>query len=461
LKFVIALAFLIGISDISNAQWKEIGSFEFNDPILGNIGMYITCTYFLPGVPKVGFVGTETELDKTTDGGRSWYPVWDTGGAVSGVYVSDICFKDSLNGWFAILGSGGNPPPVCFRTTDGGESWSELSVPNSFSNAHAIYYNNLTNRLFICGQDTVEGYPDSTWSGIEISTNFGNTWKKLLTMTIQGFSFSNDSIGIASAFSEAGDTAGIIRTTDGGITWTFVPISDSFAFIQPLAIPGTPICFACTYARTIIYRSDDYGQTWRVMKDFGPLQDSLFNTIAPYAVGCICGDLSRLYIQTDTGMFVSIDSGYTWQFDGGPAYQTNFTYDRFYCAHGYAFAAATISTSPTGAGGFLYGNGLWEEIWPQAGVAENIPTSTTLRVFPDPATSSITIESPSGPVAVYDPLGRKCLVRELTTPQPPPTSRIVGDAGSVGVGESMDVSGLPPGVYFVTDGTSHVKLVKE
>jgi photosystem II stability/assembly factor-like uncharacterized protein len=378
-KLLIILAITI-ISRSSFAQWKEIGAFDYYEPGHGTAGMSITCIYFLPGVPKVGFVGTVTELDKTTDGGQTWYPVWDTGGVVEGVSVSDICFKDSMNGWFSILDNAGIPGPTCFRTTDGGETWSELQVPHAYFGAQAIYYNNLTNRLILTVVDTFTSVNDNLWSGMEVSTDFGNTWNVFSNFTSQGFSFSSDSMGIGTAFSpystDTGiDTAGIIRTTDGGVTWSFVPISDSFDFIQPLAIPGTPICFACDDGRTVIYRSDDYGQTWRVIKDFGPFQDSLFNTIAPFACGYICGDLSRLYIQTDTGMFVSTDSGFTWQFDGGPVYESNFSNDRFYATHGYTFAAATISN------GTLVGNGLWEEEWPQAGVTEAEPSLDSFQVM--------------------------------------------------------------------------------
>ncbi len=436
-KIFIVLAITV-LSHSSLAQWKEIGAFDYDEPGHGTAGMSITCTYFLPGVPRVGFVGTETELNKTTDGGQTWYPVWDTGGVVDGISVSDICFKDSMNGWFSILDEPGFPGPICFRTSDGGETWSELQVPHAYYGANAICYNSLTNRLFISVEDTVEGNSDSDGFATEVSTDLGNSWKKLMNILSEGFSFFSDSIGIASAYQDTGYTEGIIRTTNGGLTWSFVPISDSFAFKQPLAIPGTPICFACTWGETVIYRSDDYGKTWRVIKDFGPTQDSQFNTIAPYGNGYICGDLSRLYIQTDTGMFVSTDSGATWQFDGGPAYQTNIT-DRFYSTHGYTFAAATTSN------GTLVGNGLWEEIWPTAGVADPgvANSTTTLSVFPNPASGNLQIlGAQPGEVHLFDLIGRERM--KATTD---------GSGGA-----TFDVSALEAGIYFLRLGAESAKV---
>ena len=225
-----------------------------------------------------------------------------------------------------------------------------------------------------------------------------------------------------------------------GLTWIQVDSEAHFSCTQPLAIPGyTNLLCRNRWSRLIIRRSDDYGQTWRILKDFGPLQDSFYNDIAPYGDGYICGDLSRLYVQTDTGMFVSTDRGVTWTYDGGPTYINNFSSDRFYSSKGVTIAGLTFSYG--GFGGIDEDGGLWEEIWPQAGVAEQESYSNTLSIFPNPAANSITVESVAGPISILDPLGRSYAV---------PMN-----------GNALDVSSLPSGVYFVSDGVSRTKLVKE
>jgi Secretion system C-terminal sorting domain len=406
------------------AQWRKITDFQGWDDG-STVGEYITCVYFYDSLapPKIGFVGTASELHKTIDGGKSWISVWDSGVTGYNYYVTDICFKDSVIGWFTVVGG----TDACYRTSDAGETWSELNVPLSTVGADAVHYCSATNRLFLSVLDT----------GMMVSTDLGDTWNQATTWYTGGFSFSSDSNGIVAAYLPSDSNQGLYRTSDGGVTWNEV-VAPLYAE-QPLAIPGTPICFESDLGDIIIRRSDDYGQTWRVVKDFGPVQDSQFNEIAPYGTGIIRGDLSRLFIQTDSGMYVSIDSGVTWKFDGGPTYITNFSNDRFYSANGVTFAGKTYADGGDEDGG------LWEEIWPQSGVAEPEPSASTLRVFPNPASGNLQIMGgEAGSVHLFDLLGRE---------------RMSGS--TEGTNTTLDVSSLPPGMYFVSDGHSEIKLLKE
>ncbi len=282
-------------------------------------------------------------------------------------------------------------------------------------------------------------------TGIEESTDLGDTWRVISPIEVGGFSFSNDSTGIATGFINS--SIGIIRTTNGGLTWSMLDTIGNCGD-QPLTIPSTPICFEADRDRIIIRRSDDYGQTWRIIKDFGPNEDSNFNESGPVGSGVVRGDTSRLYIQSDSGMYLSTDQGITWKADGGPNTEE---IEKFYSAN-----SVTV-TGETYANGAVRDGGLWEEILPQSGVAESATANSNnaLSVFPNPATSSITIQSANGPVSILDPLGRN-----YTTPQPTPP--IESRAGPwKGGGVSIDISMLPSGVYFVTDGYSRSKFVKE
>ncbi len=452
------------------AQWNEIADFIGPCPgcLSGETGEYVTAILFLgqSGPQQIGFVGTESELFRTTDAGQHWKSVWDSGQSYLDYYVTDICFKDSMTGWFSVINDYGTSGDACYRTTDGGVTWKRLSVPHTLYGAETLCYIPLTKRLLLSVVDTLG---DSIWGGTLYSTDDGTTWKILVPLYSDGFSFFNDSIGIASAFDNSNSFESareLMRTTDGGITWERLSLTFSagtkrgqgyYGCYQPLAIPGSSTCFEVESGEMLIRRSDDYGTTWMVLKDFGPFQDTTdgFLSIAPSSWGAIQGDLSRLYIQTDTGMYVSTDQGVTWFYDGGPTNVGNPSF-RFYAKYGRTLAAKTYLD------GFVEDGGLWEETWPQSGVSSRAPdASFTASAAPNPATGRVTLSfSLSEPgevsVTVLNVLGE--VVRELPSPHPLPK----------GEGEmQVDLSKLPAGIYYArivagkNASATMVKLVKE
>ena len=124
-----------------------------------------------------------------------------------------------------------------------------------------------------------------------------------------------------------GATGGIWKTTDGAQTW--FPVSD---FAPVLAInclvmdPGDPnTLYACTGEQTQnwrgagIYKTTDGGTTWNQLgstatPDFYFVNNIAISQAAP----------SHLYAATNTGLWVSLNGGTTWNLslaspDGGPA----------------------------------------------------------------------------------------------------------------------------------------------
>ncbi|MDP4199452.1 MAG: T9SS type A sorting domain-containing protein [Bacteroidota bacterium] len=413
IKLGIALLMTLFVN-IACAQWRKIN--DFVNSIDGQKEA-VSCIYFLNqlGSSGTGYLGTTPELWKTTDGGATWKISWSHAFGYGSGGITDIVFKDSLIGWFTYLSINSE----VYRTEDGGASWKLLSGSvRSEGSLWGMYYCAATKRLLLSQGDS-----------LRVSTDLGDTWKSVDTLQTGYFSFSSDSMGILSAYNI--DTSqdspnGILRTTDAGITWS---ITDArFGCWRPLAIARTPICFA--NAGQQIYRSDDYGQTWRLLKDFGPFQDSQFNRIGPMFASYIAGDLSRLYIQSDTGLYVSTDEGITWNFDGGPSG------DLLFSGRGRTLAALN-------AGGDNYGS-LWEEDWPEAGVAVCASANSVsgLHVFPNPAAGELHVMGgASGMVHLYDLLGRERTHATMDTS-----------------GATLDVSQLEAGMYFVRLGAESSKV---
>ncbi len=80
------------------------------------------------------------------------------------------------------------------------------------------------------------------------------------------------------------------------------------------------------------------------------------------------------------------------------------------------------------------------ELIPSSVIAPVI-SQEAFTIFPNPATTEIQIPSSEGKVSILDPLGRSYEVKQTSN--------------------MLDISSLPPGVYFVSDGQSRAKFVKE
>src|SRR4051812_1866584 len=88
----ISLILVLALVSEGEAQWKKIADFRgFGGT--DTVSEYITCVYFLdlPGPPRIGFVGTASELYRTSDGGGSWSRVWGDGSYFS-EYIQCVFF---------------------------------------------------------------------------------------------------------------------------------------------------------------------------------------------------------------------------------------------------------------------------------------------------------------------------------------------------------------------------------
>lgn len=80
-----------------------------------------------------------------------------------------------------------------------------------------------------------------------------------------------------------------------------------------------------------------------------------------------------------------------------------------------------------------------------SGVLQNAPLSNSIRLFPNPANDLLQIMDPeSGTIHLFDIMGRERMSATLE-----------------GSGTTLDVTHLEPGIYYVTDGSSRAKFVKQ
>lgn len=164
------------------------------------------------------------------------------------------------NTWYAGSASGG-----IWKTTDGGQSWQDLSpdFPNLATNALAMAASDF-NIIYAGTGEGYGGYGMVAGNGIFKSTNRGNTWTQLES-TAQNKDFMYVNSLIVDTENEniiiAGTNTGIFKSFDGGDSWDRV-YAKTYAVQDIVADPRD---FNTLYAAANgfgILKSENAGNSW-------------------------------------------------------------------------------------------------------------------------------------------------------------------------------------------------------
>lgn len=251
----------------------------------------------LPGPPRIGFVGADSMVYRTTDGGETWRPT------VASDYhfnATDFAFKDSLTGWFSNWTYTG---PPFYKTTDGGLTWIGQTAPTD--SCSSICYRPKLHLLLLSGWPNPGSGSPLVGQRSCLSTDDGLTWQLFESGTpLNGYAFLNDDTGIVTNFHDPDYK----RTTDGGLTWTAVDRGQDETW-QPLADTVHHLFWAASENHQTLNCSSDFGQNFNTMVAKG------FWTVGTMRESP-CG---MLYIEANSdpnstmhGMYRSDDIGKTW-----------------------------------------------------------------------------------------------------------------------------------------------------
>ncbi len=336
------------------------------------------------GAPLEGFVGDDTGISYTRDGGTTWKRATILSpkgyvGLVTG-YVTDITFKNDSVG-FAILDSvynnDQNPDSGgVLITTDSGRIWNIDDTLNTPDSGRGIYYNVANNRLYVASADLRPGS-----QGLVVSTDNGGTWTVLDTNKYYtGFAFNGNGYGVVA-------TEGTIcnsrtqnlwlSTTDGGVTWQKTRMfTQSW---QPLGIPTTETFFAssannCSGIANALMRSDDGGYGFSPIPSYTSGGN---DTLSEDMAGDGCEQFASSF-ATHTGMWYSTNDGANWQIipsSPNPAVDT-----RFYVSPDtvWSFAYDSLKWIPRPATADIH-------VWPDTVAFKNAAcqtnSDTTIHIF--------------------------------------------------------------------------------
>ena len=200
------------------------------------------------------------QIATTTDGGESWTPVTLP---VSVWQARLSCVSAST---CALLGLDSTGAPVFLETSDGGETWSSQTAPAALASASTITALNC-----VSAEDCTAVLTTSGAVGFSLATSDGGqTWTRAtlpgvlvpsgLTCTDAGHCVVT---GAASPIQGDGAAA---YSTDGGATWTAATLPAGTNGLQSVACSGSGFCITSSpggpsAAETVLTSSDD-GATW-------------------------------------------------------------------------------------------------------------------------------------------------------------------------------------------------------
>ena len=322
---------------------------------------------------------------RTFDGGNTWVQQ-NHGNANS---FTSVNFSDSMTG--IVVGWSSNS---VFTTTNGGLIWDSINIPlqdTGFSLYVGHSYGNNTFIAISYGAGPIYR-TDNDWQTDDSS------WisEVPIPFVIDGCNFRGADTMIAYGENESPGGLYLTYSTDAGRSWNLIHAPDGIhrdTVFNPSCMSSldeTPVFLAGYSNGNYLDISTDHGMTWRA--------DSVnFDTLLPF----------------------------------------------FYCN------GVTVTPEGHAIGAFRVGSGCVlarGDIVP-ANVKQALPNNTKMELFPNPASSSITITSAEAGSIVHllDILGRE--VMQGTVPANGPLT--------------LDVGSLRAGMYYISDGQTRAKFMKE
>lgn len=210
---------------------------------------------FDPNVSDLVWIGCNgARVYHSADGGTNWE--LKAAGLPENSTVQMVSVNPGNNNILLAATSGG-----AFRTTDGGENWNQVQVPQAMvvdfpltdgARGYAIGYNETTGA-----------------SAVFISTDSGATWTLTQPGIIldKGSGFCSDPNVALVAY--INNTKGVFRTIDGGNNWSERHSGMRFAHISTISV--SPVDSRRVYLEFYengVYKSLDGGTTWQRCEDF-------------------------------------------------------------------------------------------------------------------------------------------------------------------------------------------------
>lgn len=277
------------------------------------------------------FVATSSgNLWKTENNGTTWQPLFEKEGSYA-LGVVEIDPGDPNTVW---VGTGENNAQRSvadgdgvYKSVDGGKTWKNMGLKNS-GHISQIWINpEDSDTILVAAQGPL--WNEGGDRGLYKSVDGGATWTRILEIDehtgvnefiVDPRDFDNIVVSTYQrrrhvwVLINGGPGSGIQRSTDGGATWQKVkaglPSKDDMGRIGLAGAPSSPdtiyAIIEASDAERGVYRSDNFGITWRKQSNHMTTSPQYYNEIVVDP-----NNAERLY-SLDTFSRVSHDGGKNW-----------------------------------------------------------------------------------------------------------------------------------------------------
>lgn len=309
----------------------------FEDLRLRNIGPALTSGRvsdfaFHKDAPQSFYLATGSgNLWKTANNGTTWQALFEKEGS----YAIGTVVIDPNNANTVWVGTGENNAQRSvangdgvYKSIDGGESWKNMGLKDSGHISQIWVDPTNSDTVIVASQGPLWNAGGDR--GLYKTSDGGDTWTRILDIDehtgVNEFVVDpRDSNNIVVSTYQrrrhvwvlinGGPGSGIQRTTDGGASWEKVtsglPSKDDMGRIGLAGAPSAPdTIYAIVEASDVergVYRSDNFGITWRKQSDHMTTSPQYYNEIIVDP-----NNAERLY-SMDTFTTISEDGGKSWR----------------------------------------------------------------------------------------------------------------------------------------------------
>jgi len=270
---LLSILIFLSFSIVSNAQWESVGA-GIDSGQLDYFSISVVDKNIVWALPNSDNFTQSLEYTKTTDGGETWQE-GSLPDSIEDYYPENIYALDKNTAWIVIVKIPEQSHSRIFKTENGGDSWIEqVGEFNEDGRAFgALHF--FDNNVGVAFGST--GPASTTIDTIQIfrTEDGGNNWNRLspnnLPTPIQDervFVYSGNS-----SYEVKGDTIWFVtskdrtyRSTDKGVTWEAfdVGLSAGFNFtgLSSIAFANSQNGLVVTFQPNSAARTDDGGETW-------------------------------------------------------------------------------------------------------------------------------------------------------------------------------------------------------